>query len=139
MQQEAKIVKNQPKLPVQLRNSAVREKVRQWLLAGKNNAYIIKQLEEDTLNIGYKYEYEHARNQLYEVKSQLRQEAAEIKENLVEELTSKLTDLYSKNYAKEDYKECREVINSINKILGLNNGNKVEIAHENEVINIQFN
>lgn len=109
------------------------------LLAGKSNSFITKQLEEDTFNIGHKYEFRTAQCLVSEVKAELRKEAAEIKEHLVEELTSRLTDLYTKNYDKGDYRECREVVNSINKILGLNNGNKVEIARENEVINIQFN
>lgn len=133
------IEKEKPQFPVHLRSAAVKDKIRQWVLAGKSNSFITKQLEEDTLGIGHKYDPDNTRSLIADAKKALRKEASEIKEHLIEELTSKLTDLYSKNYDRGDYRECREVINSINKILGLNNGNKVEIARENEVINIQFN
>lgn len=91
------------------------------------------------MNIGYKYEYETARSIYYTVKNELKQEAAEVRENLIEELTSKLTDLYSKNYEKNDFKECREVLNSMSKILGLTGGNRVELDKGDERIIIDFN
>lgn len=43
---------------------------------------------------------------------------------------ARLTDLYSLNYAKADYKECREIQREINKLLGLNAPERSEIKSD---------
>ena len=42
------------------------------------------------------------------------------KKNILEKQLAQLDDLYVKNYTIEDYKECRNIIESKSKMLGLN-------------------
>lgn len=62
----------------------------------------------------------------------------EYKENLLEKHLSQLENLYAKNYAIEDFRECRNIIDSKNKLLGLGEYNTKKIDHTTggEKINI---
>ena len=60
---------------------------------------------------------------------------------LVDKNIARLEDLYKKNYERNNFKECREVISELNKVCGVT-GNKVTIAKNKEgeeLINITFN
>jgi hypothetical protein len=50
------------------------------------------------------------------------------KEKLIEKQLAQLDDLYVKNYTIEDFRECRNLIESKSKLLGLNSAEKTEIS-----------
>lgn len=50
----------------------------------------------------------------------------EYKETILNNHLAQLEDLYAKNYIIEDFRECRTIIESRNKLLGLNAAEKTE-------------
>lgn len=50
----------------------------------------------------------------------------EYKENLMSKQLAQLDDLYVKNYTIEDFRECRNLIESKSRLLGLNEPIKIE-------------
>jgi len=52
----------------------------------------------------------------------------EYKERIVEKHLAQLDDLYVKNYTIEDFRECRNLIESKSKLLGLNEPEKKSIS-----------
>lgn len=47
-------------------------------------------------------------------------------------------DLYQKNYSAEDYRECRAVQDSVNKLVGLNAPDKIDATTKGESLNKGF-
>lgn len=60
---------------------------------------------------------------------------ADYKLNIIEKQLSQLDDLYVKNYTIEDFRECRNLIESKSKLLGLNMPDKKDITTNGESIN----
>jgi hypothetical protein len=60
------------------------------------------------------------------------------KKDIVSKQLAQLDDLYVKNYTIEDFRECRNIIESKSKLLGLNEPVKTEIT-VNEIKPITFN
>jgi len=52
----------------------------------------------------------------------------EYKERIIEKHLAQLDDLYVKNYTIEDFRECRNLIESKSKLLGLNEPEKKSIS-----------
>lgn len=52
------------------------------------------------------------------------------REGLIDKHLAQLSDLYVKNYEREDYRECRALIETINRMLGLDAAQKVEVRVE---------
>lgn len=73
--------------------------------------YIAKATEQIKLNYGEKY-----------------------KENIVAKHLAQLDDLFVKNYTIEDFRECRNLIESKNKMLGLNAPTKTDITTNGQSI-----
>lgn len=46
---------------------------------------------------------------------------------------ARLEDLYSKNYTIQDYRECRQVLDSLSKLLGTNQPEKTESKTHHEI------
>ena len=66
------------------------------------------------------------------VKEQLKELYDEsYKKNLLEKTMAQLDDLYVKNYTIEDFRECRNLIESRNKMLGINSAEKIEATNTN--------
>lgn len=51
------------------------------------------------------------------------------RENILEKHLAQLDKLYAKNYANEDFRECRNLIESVSKLLGVGEFNKTKIDH----------
>ena len=49
------------------------------------------------------------------------------KKNILSKQLAQLDDLYVKNYTKKDYRECRVIIESKSKLLGLNEPEKLNL------------
>lgn len=68
-------------------------------------------------------------NYLKEVRSRLSDTFGdEYRENILITQIAKLNDLYVKNYTIEDFRECRNIIESLNKMLGLNEPEKTDVT-----------
>ena len=57
----------------------------------------------------------------------------EYKESILNNHLAQLEDLYIKNYTIEDFRECRNIIESKNKMLGLNAAEKIQTEHSGEI------
>lgn len=73
--------------------------------------YIAKATEQIKLNYGEKY-----------------------KENIIAKHLAQLDDLFVKNYTIEDFRECRNLIESKNKMLGLNAPTRTDITTNGQSI-----
>ena len=127
-------------LTTQQQRTILDDKVRKYILKGHSRAQTIKYILKESEKLGHEHTESHASNIYNQVRVELKRDIEEIKEDLQNDIVSKIYDLYIKNYDKEDYKECRELLNSIAKICGLNN-NSVNIAKNDkgdEIININF-
>ncbi len=65
----------------------------------------------------------------------------EYKESILNNHLAQLEDLYIKNYTIEDFRECRNIIESKNKMLGLNAAEKIqtEITNKPKKLIIKIN
>ena len=54
----------------------------------------------------------------------------EYRETILSNHLAQLEDLYRKNYSIGDFRECRSIIESRNKLLGLNEATKIEISEK---------
>lgn len=52
------------------------------------------------------------------------------RERLIIDTIAKLSDLYVKNYTIEDFRECRNILESRSKLLGLNEADKIDVVTE---------
>lgn len=57
------------------------------------------------------------------------------KKNLLEKQLAQLDNLYVKNYTIEDFRECRNIIETKNKMLGLNSAEKIDLKLEKPIFN----
>jgi len=62
----------------------------------------------------------------------------EYKEAIISKQLLMLDDLYKKNYTNEDFKECRSLIETKSKLLGLNEPEKRQVANEETSIKIEI-
>lgn len=62
----------------------------------------------------------------------------EYKEHIISKQLVQLDDLYKKNYGNEDFRECRSLIETKSKLLGLNEPDKKQIANEETSIKIEI-
>ncbi len=60
------------------------------------------------------------------------------KKNILTKQLAQLDDLYVKNYTIEDFRECRTIIESKNKMLGLNPPDKIETFSQPKTITIKY-
>lgn len=106
---------------------------------GKTTREIKDLLKEGFIDTNVKYSESQAHNLIYTIKKQMLTEFNEAKENLTAEIFDKFEHLYKKSYEAGDYKECRECLKEMEKIIGIGI-NQVNIARnkENEAIQIQF-
>lgn len=54
------------------------------------------------------------------------------KEELINDTLAKLSNLYVKNYELEDFKECRGILETRNKLLGLNEADLLKLQGDEE-------
>lgn len=105
---------------IELRISIIYEMV----VKGCSRKYIVRYCAE-TWNIASRQTDEYLSRVYLEIKETYGQD---YKEKLIEKQLAQLDDLYVKNYTIEDFRECRNLIESKSKLLGLNSAIKTEIT-----------
>lgn len=98
-------------------------KVYEFLLSGKTNPFILRYSAEN-------WNLETRQTETYIAEAyKLYRKALDHK---IDDLTAKhytmLMDLYEKNYEIGDYRECRAILETLAKLLGLNQPEKLEIT-----------
>ena len=121
-----------------LKNNDITQQVVNLLHQGKRPHEIRKMLVDGTLDPGVYYSESQAQNIVYTVKKTLEKEFRLASEYYSADLFDKLQHLYERAYLENDYKECREILKDISKLMGVGQ-NQVTIAKQDEIINIQFN
>lgn len=117
----------------------INDKVTSSLCMGVSKDKILKNLQEDFYGIGYKYSHAQAINIFYEIRKKLKDDFLENKEMIMEDLFLKLTNLYTENYKRKDFKECRNCINDIAKMCGINSaGNSITMNPTSGEVTISF-
>lgn len=74
----------------------------------------------------WKIESRQSDEYLLKAKAQIKLSTDISKEEQLELAKARYGDLYQKNYKTQDFKECRAVQDSLNKMLGLNEAEKVD-------------
>lgn len=105
---------------IELRISTIYEMV----VKGCSRKYIVRYCAE-TWNIASRQTDEYLSRVYLEIKETYGQD---YKEKLIEKQLAQLDDLYVKNYTIEDFRECRNLIESKSKLLGLNEPLKVSVS-----------
>ena len=115
---------------IELRISTIYEMV----VKGASRKYIVRYCAE-TWNIASRQTDEYLSRVYLEIKETYGQD---YKERLIEKQLAQLDDLYVKNYTIEDFRECRNLIESKSKLLGLNSAEKTEISLKDFPVSIVF-
>jgi hypothetical protein len=105
---------------VELRISTVYEMV----VKGASRKYIVRYGSE-TWNVSSRTIDEYLSRVYLEIKETY---GEDYKKNILSKQIAQLDDLYVKNYTIEDFRECRNLIESKTKLLGLNSPEKSEVV-----------
>jgi hypothetical protein len=101
----------------------------EMIVKGCSRAYIVRYSSEKW-NIGERQVDDY----LKLVKDKIQDTyGKEYKETILNNHLAQLENLYAKNYIIEDFRECRTIIESRNKLLGLNAVEKLEIKMEKPI------
>jgi len=112
---------------IQLRINTIFEMV----VKGASRKYIVRYCAEN-----FKIESRQVDEYLSRVYDEIKETyTQEDKEKLISKQMAQLDDLYVKNYTIEDFRECRNIIESKAKLLGLNAPNKTDLTTNGESIN----
>ena len=94
----------------------------EMIVKGCSRSYIVRYCSEN-----YKITERHVDTYLSKVKDLIQKTyGQEYKETILSNHLAQLENLYEKNYTIEDFRECRNIIDSRNKLLGLNAPVKTE-------------
>ena len=94
-----------------------------FIVKGLSRAYIVRYSSEQ-----WKIGDRQVDDYMKLVKDKIQQTyGQEYKETILNNHLAQLEDLYAKNYNIDDFKECRAIIESRSKLLGLNSAEKLEI------------
>lgn len=77
----------------------------------------------------------HTDNYLAKVYKEISNNSKEHRTKLVNQSLRRYNDLYDRNLAIQDYRECRAVQDSIVKLFGISEPNKIDVTTEGEKIN----
>ena len=97
-------------------------------LMGKRNKDIVSYIAKK-YDIGERTVY----NYIKKVKEQKDDDAKEYRDEALSDQITKLKNLYEKNYKIQDFKECRGILETMAKLLGVNAPEKSEM-----ILNINF-
>lgn len=97
-------------------------------LMGKRNKDIVSYIAKK-FDIGERTAY----NYIKKVKEQKDDDAKEYRDEALSDQITKLKNLYEKNYKIQDFKECRGILETMAKLLGVNAPEKSEM-----ILNINF-
>jgi len=105
---------------IELRISTIYEMV----VKGASRKYIVRYCAE-TWNIASRQTDEYLSRVYEEIKETY---GEDYKKDILSKQLAQLDDLYVKNYTIEDFRECRNLIESKSKLLGLNEPLKVSVS-----------
>jgi hypothetical protein len=106
---------------IELRISTIYEMV----VKGASRKYIVRYCAE-TWNIASRQTDEYLSRVYEEIKETY---GEDYKKDILSKQLAQLDDLYVKNYTIEDFRECRNLIESKSKLLGLNEPLKVSVSN----------
>jgi hypothetical protein len=121
------------KAEVQLRIQTVAE----MLAKGLSNAEILRIIQStDTKAQGWSLSQDRAYVYLRLAKRVLRENANDKVPDLIALAVTRYTDLYKRNYQIQDFRECRQIQDSLNKLLGLTieQQNNITLNQQNNII-----
>lgn len=132
--------KQLPALSSQERRMVINEKVRNMILKGKSRPECMRFIQKESKRLGFENTESQSSKIYHQIKSELKSELSENRDEILADIATKLYWLYNQNIEKEDLKEARECIKEVAKLCGLGT-NQVNIAKNDkgdEVININF-
>ena len=110
---------------IELRIATIYEMV----IKGCSRAFIVRFTAEN-----WKIEERQTNSYLMTVKDKIKNTyGQEYKETILSNHLAQLENLYEKNYTIEDFRECRNIIDSRNKLLGLNAAQKTDVDVKGEL------
>lgn len=105
----------------------------EMVVKGASRKYIVRYCSEN-FKISSRQTDEYLKRVYEEIKETY---SPEEKEKLISKQMAQLDDLYVKNYTIEDFRECRNIIESRSKLLGLNAADKHDLTTNGKDINSQ--
>lgn len=115
---------------VELRIATIFEMV----IKGCDKKYIVRFCAEN-YNIGIRQTEVYLKRVQDEIKENY---GEKYQKDLIEKQLAQLDNLYIKNYTIEDFRECRNIIESKSKLLGLNAPSKITLGGGEKPIQITF-
>ena len=101
-------------------------KIYQFICKGFDYTYMVRHASKE-----WKISSRQLDTYILKAKEQIRNTYGEdYKKTILSNHLAQLEDLYIKNYSIEDFRECRTIIESRNKLLGLNEATKIEISEK---------
>lgn len=101
-----------------------------WILQGRSYKDIVRYSSKNW-NISSR----QVDNYVKIAKEEIKASTNITKEEQITIAIARYNDLYLKNYTEKDYKECRGVQDSLNKMLGLNEAQKIDLRTKMEGMN----
>ena len=111
---------------IELRLSTIYEMV----VKGASRKYIVRYCSEK-FEITSRQTDEYLKRVYEEIKETY---GEDYKQKILEKQLAQLDDLYVKNYTIEDFRECRNIIESKSKLLGLNAAEKIDINNTTQIL-----
>lgn len=112
---------------IQLRLDTIYEMV----VKGASRKYIVRYASEN-FKISSRQTDEYLSRVYDEIKNTF---GTEKKQEIISKQLAQLDDLYVKSYTIEDFRECRSIIESRSKLLGLNEPSKTDLTTNGKEIN----
>lgn len=114
------------------------ELVATLLIRGLTRSQIIKL----TLNPSGKYNWDVSNRQvdqyLSRARALIKKNTKASKKQFFDMAVARYQDLYLKNYNSDDYRECRAVQDSLNKLVGVNEPEKTDLTTNGESLNAPY-
>lgn len=106
----------------------------EMVVKGASHKFIVRYCSEN-----FKISSRQTENYLKRVKDEIKTIFGEsYKKDLISKSMAQLDDLYMKNYTIEDFRECRNLIETRNKMLGLNSATKIDLESTSISINLNL-
>jgi len=104
----------------------------EMVVKGASRKYILRYCSEN-FNIESRQVDEYLKRVYQDIKDTF---TVKDKTDLICKQLAQLDDLYVKNYTIEDFRECRSIIESRSKLLGLNEADRIDVTTKGQPIGI---
>jgi hypothetical protein len=108
-----------------------REVIFEMMLKGYRKSQIVRFCSEN-----YKIGERQVEKYITQVNDDFAERSEKRKEVLIGQAIARYNDLYQKSYQIQDYRECRAVQESINKMFGINEPDKIDMTSGGQPINV---